>query len=63
MISVAAIGNTSEVCDHRLMSYALEQAERLISHARLTHCIDNGNNEFTSLILVNVNNDFVKLIL
>ena len=33
MISVAAIGNTSWVYDPRLVSYALEQAERLVSHA------------------------------
>ena len=34
MISVAPIGNTSWVCDLRWESYALEQAERLKSHAR-----------------------------
>ena len=31
---MAPIGNTSWVCDLRLESYALEQAERLKSHAR-----------------------------
>ena len=34
MISVAAIGNTSWVCDLRLVSYALEQAERLMLEPR-----------------------------
>ena len=29
-----AIGNTSWVCDPKLLSYALEQAERLTRHAR-----------------------------
>ena len=32
MISVAAIGNTSWVCDPSLVSYALEQPEMLRSH-------------------------------
>ena len=34
LILVAPIGNTSWVCDLRWESYALEQAERLKSHAR-----------------------------
>ena len=34
MISVAPIDNTSLVCDLRWESYALEQTERLNSHAR-----------------------------
>ena len=34
MISVSAIGNTLWACVPRLVSYALEQAERLISHAK-----------------------------
>ena len=34
LISVAPIGNTSWLCDPRWESYALEQAERLKSHAR-----------------------------
>ena len=37
MISVAPIDNTSLVCDPKWVSYALEQAERIISHA--CHCI------------------------
>ena len=41
MISVAAIGNTSWVCDPRLVSYALEQAERLISHVRANKVVHN----------------------
>ena len=34
MISVAPIDNTSWVCDPSWESYALEQAERLKSHAK-----------------------------
>ena len=41
MISVAAMVNTSWVCDPRLVSYALEQAERLISHARANKVVHN----------------------
>ena len=41
MVSVAAIGNTSWVCDPKLVSYALEQAERLISHARANKVVHN----------------------
>ena len=38
---VDQIDTTSFVCDPKWVSYALEQAERLISHTRLpgTHCI------------------------
>ena len=31
---MAPIGNTSWVCDPKWVSYALEQAERLLSHTR-----------------------------
>ena len=41
MISVAVMGNTSWVCDPRLVSYALEQAERHISHARANKVMHN----------------------
>ena len=41
MISVAAMVNTSWVCDPRLVSYALEQAERLICHARAKNVVHN----------------------
>ena len=34
MVSVAANGNTSWVCDPSWESYALEQTERLKSHAK-----------------------------
>ena len=32
MVLVAAIGNTSQVCDHSLVSYAFEQLEMIRSH-------------------------------
>ena len=35
------LGNTSWVCDPRLVSYALEQAERLISQARANEVMHN----------------------
>ena len=41
MISVAAMVNTLWVCDHKLVKYALEQAERLISHARAKKFVHN----------------------
>ena len=41
MISVAPIATTSWVCDTRLVSYAMEQAERLISHARANKVVHN----------------------
>ena len=41
MISVAAMVNTSWVCDPSLVSCALEQAERLISHARANKVVHN----------------------
>ena len=41
MISVAAMVNTSWVYDPRLVSYALEQAERLKCHARANKVMHN----------------------
>ena len=41
MILVAPIATTSWVCDTRLVSYAMEQAERLISHARANKVMHN----------------------
>ena len=41
LVSVAPIGNTSWLCDPRWESYALEQAERLISHARAAKVVHN----------------------
>ena len=41
MISVAPIDNTSLVCDPSWVSNALEQAERLISHARAAKVVHN----------------------
>ena len=41
MISVAQIATTSWVCDPRFVSYASEQAERLISHARANKVVHN----------------------
>ena len=41
MNSVAPIDNTSLVCDPKWVSYALEQAERLISHARAKKVVHN----------------------
>ena len=41
MISVAPIDNTSLLCDPSLVSDALEQAERLISHTRAKKVLHN----------------------
>ena len=41
MISVSAIGNTLWACVPRLVSYALEQAERLKSYARAKKVVHN----------------------
>ena len=41
MISASLMVNTSWVYDPRLVSYALEQAERLISHARANKVVHN----------------------
>ena len=41
MISVTAMVNTSWVFDPRIVSYVLEQAERLISHARANKVVHN----------------------
>ena len=41
MISVAAMVNTSWVCDPKWESYELEQSERLVSHARATKVVHN----------------------
>ena len=41
MISVAPIDNTSLVCDPKWVSYALEQAERLVSHDRAKKVLHN----------------------
>ena len=41
MISVAPIATISWVCDTRLVSYAMEQAGRLISHARANEVMHN----------------------
>ena len=41
MILVAPIDNTSLVCDPKWVSYALEQAERLISHAIAKEVLHN----------------------
>ena len=38
---IAAMVNTLWVCDHKLVKYALEQAERLISHARANKVMHN----------------------
>ena len=40
MVLVAAIGNTSQVCDPSLVSYALEQEEMLRSHDYQHKCIE-----------------------
>ena len=41
LVSVALIGNTSWLCDPKWESYALEQSERLVSHARATKVVHN----------------------
>ena len=41
MISVDIIDNTSLVCDPKWVSYALEQAERLVSHDRAKKVLHN----------------------
>ena len=41
IVSVAARGDISWVYDPNLVSYALEQAERLISHARANKVVHN----------------------
>ena len=41
MISVASTDNTLWVCDPIWVSNALEQAERLISHARANKVVHN----------------------
>ena len=40
-MSVAPIGDTSWVCDPKWASYALEQAERLMSQARAKKVVHN----------------------
>ena len=58
MISVAAMGNTLWVFDLKWMSYTLEQAERLMSHATAKEVMRNFAwnpltvpSEFSSLLL------------
>ena len=38
MVSVAVIGNTLQVCDPNMVSWALEQPERLRSHDYKLKC-------------------------
>ena len=60
MILVAPIATTSWVCDTRLVSYAMEQAERLISHARANKVMHNF--AWTPLYLRMVGNQLQKYI-